>query len=199
MTLTRYKRKRDFTATPEPKGKVRASCCALRFVVQKHAASHVHYDFRLELDGVLKSWAFPKGPSMNPSDKRLAMVVEDHPLDYRTFEGSIPEGNYGAGEVIVWDEGVYHAEGTSDWLESTRMLRQGLEEGKLSFTLEGKKLKGGFTLIKTGSREKPSWLLIKRRDRFAELCDIREDIASVRSGRKLPGERASRENKEPVP
>jgi bifunctional non-homologous end joining protein LigD len=182
MTLTRYKRKRDFTATSEPKGNVRASRGALRFVVQKHAASHVHYDFRLELDGVLKSWALPKGPSMNPSDKRLAMMVEDHPLDYRTFEGSIPEGNYGAGEVIVWDEGVYHAEGTSDRLESTRMLRHGLEEGKLSFTLEGKKLKGGFTLIKTGSREKPSWLLIKRRDRFAELRDIREDITSGGTG-----------------
>src|SRR5512140_1335436 len=194
MTLTRYKRKRDFTATPEPKGKVRASRGALRFVVQKHAASHVHYDFRLELDGVLKSWAVPKGPSMNPSDKRLAMMVEDHPLDYRTFEGSIPEGNYGAGEVIVWDEGTYHSEESPDRLESTRTLRRGLEEGKLSFVLEGKKLRGGFTLVRTGPPEKHSWLLIKKKDRFAELRDIREDINSVRSGKTLPGERASREN-----
>jgi bifunctional non-homologous end joining protein LigD len=195
MTLARYKRKRDFHATPEPEGKVGFSRGGLRFVVQKHAASHVHYDFRLELDGVLKSWAIPKGPSMNPSDKRLAMMVEDHPLDYRTFEGSIPEGNYGAGEVIVWDEGTYHAEGTSGRLESMRTIQRGLDEGKMSFILQGKKLKGGYTLIRTGSQEKPSWLLIKKRDRYAELRDVREDITSVGSGKKLPGERPGREAK----
>lgn len=193
MALTRYKQKRNFSGTPEPKGKVQASRGSLRFVVQKHAASHVHYDFRLELDGVLKSWAVPKGPSMNPSDKRLAVMVEDHPLDYRTFEGSIPEGNYGAGEVIVWDEGTYHPEPNSERLGNTRTLRRGLEEGKLSFVLEGKKLKGGFTLIRTGPPEKHSWLLMKKRDRFAELHDVREDISSVRSSRTLPGERAGGE------
>lgn len=195
MALTRYKHKRNFKATPEPQGKVRASRGSLKFVVQKHAASHVHYDFRLELDGVLKSWAIPKGPSMNPADKRLAMMVEDHPLDYRTFEGSIPEGNYGAGEVIVWDEGGYHAEESSDRLESMRTLRRGLEQGKLSFVLEGKKLRGGFTLIRTGPPDRNSWLLIKKRDRFAELRDVREDVTSVRSGRELPGERVAKEKR----
>ncbi len=196
MTLTRYNTKRDFSETPEPKGKVSTGRGTLRFVVQKHAASHVHYDLRLELDGALKSWAVPKGPSMNPSDKRLAQAVEDHPLDYRTFEGSIPEGNYGAGEVIVWDEGTYHAEGTSDRLESTRTLRRGLEEGKISFVLQGKKLKGGFALVRTGPSERQSWLLIKKRDRYAELRDVREDITSVRSRRELAGERADRKEKE---
>src|SRR3954447_2483660 len=139
MGLQQYHRKRSFDRTPEPRGKREHGHEALRFVVQKHAASRLHYDFRLELDGVLKSWAVPKGPSLNPADKRLAVMVEDHPFDYRTFEGNIPEGSYGAGSVRIWDEGTYHAEDITQQTESERRLLEQLEKGSLSFVLNGKR------------------------------------------------------------
>jgi bifunctional non-homologous end joining protein LigD len=170
MTLNKYNEKRNFKATSEPKGKVKKSDHELVFVIQKHAASHLHYDFRLEMDGVLKSWAVPKGPSMNPEDKRLAMMVEDHPYDYKDFEGTIPEGNYGAGNVIVWDNGTYTAEQDSTDIEKT--LRAGLHKGHLSFILKGKKLKGEFSLIKLRGKQENAWLLIKKEDKYAVDADV---------------------------
>ena len=148
MSLEDYQKKRDFKETAEPKGKKESSGNKLIFVIQRHAASRLHYDFRLEMDGVLKSWAIPKGPSLNPDDKRLAMKVEDHPYSYQTFEGSIPKGNYGAGEVEIWDSGTYEplhkVEGKTDDL----ILRSDLHKGSLKFILHGKKLKGEFALVK---------------------------------------------------
>src|SRR6185437_2447594 len=147
MPLKEYREKRSFTATPEPKGG-KPSPDALRFVVQKHDASRLHYDFRLEMGGVLKSWAVPKGPSLNPQDKRLAMKVEDHPFDYKDFEGIIPEGNYGAGRVIVWDQGNYEPlikEGSKK--DQEKELLKELRSGSLKFRLRGKKLKGEFALV----------------------------------------------------
>ncbi|WP_423148229.1 DNA ligase D [Rubrolithibacter danxiaensis] len=163
MTLQKYLEKRDFTQTNEPiSGKKKGK--ELRFVVQRHHASHLHYDFRLEMEGVLKSWAVPKGPSLNPKDKRLAMMVEDHPYDYRTFEGVIPEGNYGAGVVTIFDEGTYESlEGKND----EKALLKGLYSGNLKFRLKGKVLKGEFALVKLKDAEPNSWLLIKHKDEFA--------------------------------
>jgi len=186
MALTNYKRKRVFAETPEPEGG-KPSGEALRFVVQKHAASHLHYDFRLEMEGVLKSWAVPKGPSMDPSVKRLAMMVEDHPYDYRTFEGTIPQGNYGAGIVMVWDEGVYHAadETFSSKQAEDKALRHQLYAGKLKFVMHGKKLKGEFALVKTTARGENAWLLMKIQDAFATSDDVLLKDKSAKSGKTL--------------
>lgn len=187
MGLTEYKKKRSFNKTPEPKGKQKATKGALQFVVQKHAATRLHYDFRLELKGVLKSWAVPKGPSMNPEDKRLAMMVEDHPYEYKDFEGIIPPGNYGAGTVIVWDEGTYEpylpVEGTTKDIE--RELLRELHKGDLKVVLHGKKLKGAFALVHIKSKEENAWLLIKKKDKFAKETDITKKSKSVVSGMKL--------------
>src|SRR6187551_1431349 len=149
MGLTKYKAKRSFKETPEPQGG-KTQGKQLRFVIQKHAASHLHYDFRLEMEGVLKSWAVPKGPSTDPKVKRLAMMVEDHPYNYRTFEGIIPKGNYGAGTVMVWDEGTYEPlhDPSPNKKQNEKKLLQELHAGSLKFVMHGKKLKGEFALVK---------------------------------------------------
>lgn len=169
MALTKYNKKRKFDETSEPEGKVNNSESKLIFVVQRHKASRLHYDFRLELDGVLKSWAVPKGPSLNPKDKRLAMMVEDHPYDYKDFAGIIPEGNYGAGIVEIWDKGTYSDIDQSPLKEAVKNLHKGLKSGDFKFRLSGKKLKGEFVLVKLkkGDKEDNSWLLIKHHDEYA--------------------------------
>ncbi|HEY5000133.1 MAG TPA: DNA polymerase ligase N-terminal domain-containing protein, partial [Usitatibacter sp.] len=159
--LAEYGAKRSFGATPEPAPALAASPGGpLLFVVQKHSARHLHYDLRLEIDGVLKSWAVPKGPSLDPSEKRLALQTEDHPYDYASFEGAIPPGQYGAGTVIVWDCGVYSPDEGGTWFHdreaAQREAREGLEKGKLGFELRGEKLKGSFALVRT--KEKKQWL-----------------------------------------
>lgn len=185
MGLTEYKKKRSFTRTPEPTGG-KGSKTKLQFVVQKHAASRLHYDFRLEMDGVLKSWAVPKGPSLNPAEKRLAMMVEDHPFDYRNFEGIIPEGNYGAGTVIIWDKGTYEFLGEAKGKAAQeKLLLQGLKAGSLKFRLHGEKLKGEFALIRTPRQADNAWLLIKHRDEFASQENIVDLDKSVASGLTL--------------
>jgi bifunctional non-homologous end joining protein LigD len=183
MTLEKYKQKRSFTKTPEPKGG-KSKDKDLRFVVQKHHASHLHYDFRLEMRGVLKSWAIPKGPSTDPSVKRLAMMVEDHPYDYRDFEGNIPEGNYGAGTVIVWDEGTYTSSEGNKTTQEKDLLHQ-LYSGKLRFTLQGEKLKGEWALVKAAGRGENSWLLMKIKDKYASAEDVTKKDKSVVSDKTV--------------
>jgi len=184
MGLREYKSKRKFGKTPEPKPEVRPEGDHLIFVVHKHAARNLHYDLRLELDGVLKSWAVPKGPSLDPSQKRLAMMVEDHPLDYKDFEGVIPEGNYGAGSVIIWDRGFYHHSSAKDKKEGEKLLRDGLKKGDVKFVLKGEKLQGEFALVRMRNDEK-SWLLLKKKDRYASELSILKENRSVVSGKTL--------------
>jgi bifunctional non-homologous end joining protein LigD len=188
-SLDRYTAKRSFSHTPEPPARSAGTRHGpLMFVVQKHAARRLHYDFRLELDGVLKSWAVPKGPSLDPADKRMAVEVEDHPFDYASFEGVIPEKQYGAGNVIVWDCGVYSPDergqySFADRAQAQKRVRAELAAGKLSITLGGVKLKGSFTLVKTRANEQ--WLLIKHKDRFAGENDVLAHGDSVLSGLTL--------------
>jgi bifunctional non-homologous end joining protein LigD len=158
MGLEEYKRKRRFTETPEPEGKL-AKAAGTSFVIQKHRATRLHYDFRLEMEGVLRSWAIPKGPSFNPAEKRLAVETEDHPIDYGGFEGVIPKGNYGAGNVIIWDNGTYE-------MVDPDTPEKGWKKGKLHFTLKGKKLRGEWVLVR-GSREPKQWIFFKVRDQYA--------------------------------
>ena len=174
--LTEYRKKRDFKKTAEPTGEPTADEKAdkdakLKFVIQKHAASHLHFDLRLELDGVMKSWAVPKGPAPDPKLKRLAMQVEDHPIEYNAFEGTIPEGEYGGGTVMLWDNGWYEPEKGGG--ESG--VREGLRKGDLKIVFHGKRIKGGYVLVRTrgfgSSASKPSWLLIKHKDDHVEAGD----------------------------
>jgi bifunctional non-homologous end joining protein LigD len=167
MSLTVYTKKRNFKRTPEPSTKEVKSKSKLSFVVQRHKATRLHYDLRLEMDGVLKSWAVPKGPSLNPKDKRLAMMVEDHPFDYKDFEGIIPEGNYGAGIVEIWDKGTFSDIDNSEKKIAEKNLKAGLKAGSLKFILNGKKLKGEFALVKLKTKQDNAWLLIKHKDKYA--------------------------------
>jgi bifunctional non-homologous end joining protein LigD len=185
MSLNQYNQKRNFNATSEPEGIINTPSKELIFVVQKHAASHLHYDFRLEMDGVLKSWAIPKGPSMNSADKRLAIMVEDHPFSYKDFEGTIPEGNYGAGTVIVWDNGTFTLADVKSEDEIETILKSDLQKGHLSFILKGKKLKGEFALVRLKTKKENTWLLIKKKDEFATERDILEENKSVISNLTL--------------
>lgn len=185
MSLAQYKKKRSFKDTPEPTaGKSKGK--ELTFVIQQHDASHMHYDFRLEMEGVLKSWAIPKGPSMDPSVKRLAMMVEDHPYAYKDFEGIIPQGNYGAGTVIVWDEGTYTPIDDTDTKKAQEqsLLKQ-LKAGSLKFSLHGHKVKGEFALVRTKGMGDNAWLLIKHNDRFATQTDVTRRSKSVKSGKRI--------------
>jgi bifunctional non-homologous end joining protein LigD len=172
--LTEYRRKRDFAKTAEPEGggKRASKAKQLQFVIQKHAATRLHFDLRLELDGVMKSWAVPKGPSADPSIKRLSMQVEDHPIEYNAFEGTIPKGEYGGGTVMLWDTGWYEPEKG----EGEDGVREGYKKGDLKVIFHGKRMKGSWVLVRTrgwggGSGDKPSWLLIKHRDKFVEPGD----------------------------
>lgn len=183
MTLQKYRKKRDFSKTPEPAGKKSKKEKELVFVVHKHNARRLHYDLRLEAEGVLKSWAVPKGMPHLFEDKKLAMMVEDHPFDYRHFEGVIPEGNYGAGEVIIWDEGTYHAINTTTRKESEAAVREGIRKGKISFIFEGKKLHGEYTLVKLKKGEENSWLLMKKKDEYETREGFSEE--SVKTGKTI--------------
>lgn len=175
MALQDYIKKRQFNKTPEPKGELDNNN-AYRFVIQRHQASHLHYDLRLEMEGVLKSWAVPKGPSMNPSDKRLAIMTEDHPVKYLTFHGVIPKGNYGAGVMDIWDEGTYQV------LEDEDPVKQ-LKNGDLKIEFYGKKIKGAFALVKMKRDiEKNQWLLIKKKDPFS--TDLHYDAEIFASKKK---------------
>jgi bifunctional non-homologous end joining protein LigD len=185
MSLDEYRKKRRFEVTPEPSGDIHPprteDAKALRYLIQKHRATHLHYDFRLEWNGLLLSWAVPKGPSLDPSVKRLASQVEDHPLEYAEFEGVVPPGEYGGGTVMVWDKGT--------WSPEVPDVDEALNKGDLKFTLNGMKLKGSWVLVRTrgfGRSPRPSWLLIKHRDLLASKRDITlEAPRSAISGRTL--------------
>jgi DNA ligase D-like protein (predicted 3'-phosphoesterase) len=177
-SLDEYKKKRNFQYTPEPSGEEGGKGGDNIFVIQKHDASKLHYDLRLEVNGVLKSWAVPKGPSLNPSIKRLAIPTEDHPMGYADFEGAIPKDQYGGGTVMIWDKGVYQN------LKENKSMEKALDEGEATFSLNGEKLRGGYALIKTG---KERWLLIKMNDEEAdrETNILEAKPNSIKTGRSI--------------
>jgi len=194
--LRAYHKRRDFSQTPEPSAAPAPAPAETdeqrerRFVIQKHDATRLHYDFRLEVEGVLKSWAVPRGPSLNPADKRLAVMTEDHPLEYADFEGVIPEGEYGGGTVIVWDTGTYRNLKQEDPRHEPLTMAEGLAQGHVTVWLEGKKLRGGFALIRTRGkqrREEENWLLIKISDELADAGRhvVQERPESVLSGKTI--------------
>ena len=186
MGLEKYAEKRDFKKTSEPKAGKSKDKEKLLFVIQKHDASRLHYDFRLEMEGVLKSWAVPKGPSTDPKNKRLAMMVEDHPFDYRSFEGIIPEGEYGGGTVIVWDQGTYEPiEEIKGKKAQEKHLLQQLKSGSLKIRLYCEKLQGEYALVKTHGMGENGWLLIKHKDEYASSKDITKLDKSVLSGKTI--------------
>lgn len=193
-SLNKYRQKRDFSRTGEPKGTKKKGGKKQIFVIQKHDASSLHYDFRLEIDGVLVSWAVPKGPSTDPREKRLAVRTEDHPLEYADFEGVIPEEEYGGGTVLVWDSGTYRNLKEEEEEEKKVSMADALEEGHLSVWLEGEKLRGGYALTKTGYRGRDNWLLVKMKDEGADARrnPVSTQPESVRSGRTI-GEIAEEE------
>lgn len=183
--LKKYQQRRNLKESGEPAARKKSSAKSLIFVIQKHASSHLHYDFRLEIDGVLKSWAVPKGPSLDPRVKRLALPTDDHPYDYATFEGVIPEGNYGAGTVMVWDKGTYKNIKEKDG--TLVPLSTCYDNGHLEFFLKGKKLKGAFTLVRTGEGNDERWLLIKMRDEYADARrnPVSSEPDSAKTGRSM--------------
>jgi bifunctional non-homologous end joining protein LigD len=185
-SLHDYQKKRNLYRSGEPLANLQFSDQPLRFVIQKHQASHLHYDFRLELEGVLKSWAIPKGPSMDPLQKKLAIMVEDHPFEYRNFEGTIPEGNYGAGTVMIWDEGTYHIPGALNKTEAQNKFKQSIDKGHITFILDGLRIKGAFHLVKLNRAGLSNgWLLIKKKDQYASTDPFPNDVRSIRSGRTM--------------
>ena len=185
--LAEYRRKRDFRRTREPEGATRRRPAArLAYVIQRHEATRLHFDLRLELDGVMKSWAVPKGPSLDPAVKRLAIEVEDHPIDYNTFEGTIPEGEYGGGTVMLWDRGTYVYAGDAD--DPLAALRDGYRGGDFKFELRGKRLRGSWVLVRTRRNgRKNQWLLIKHRDEYADpdVDPVERYRTSVTTGRTM--------------
>jgi bifunctional non-homologous end joining protein LigD len=195
MALKDYDRKRDFERTPEPAGRSEPEASDVpspelsrgegRFMIHMHDASRLHWDLRLELDGVFKSWAVPKGPSLDPAEKRLAVFVEDHPYEYGEFEGVIPEGNYGAGTTMIWDEGTYSSPGAASREEVEQAFHAGLEKGTLKIILKGTKLEGQFALVRLKDGDGKNWLLIKDRDAYSSPRDILELDRSARTGRTM--------------